>query len=90
MFGFLKKTGEKAEVAIEETKEKVGKLAESADKFISDGNNQMKTITLAVVAISATAMISNIVSIAVSIHKAKNYKTPQVNVNIYVDKINRK
>lgn len=90
MFGFLKKTGEKAEVAIEETKEKVGKLADSADKFISDGNNQMKTITIAVLAISATAIISNIVSIGVSIHKAKNYKTPQVNVNIYVDKVNRK
>ena len=46
---FFKNTKEKAEKAIDETKEKVTKLADSADKFISDGNNQMKTITIVIV-----------------------------------------
>ena len=86
MFNFFKKTKEKAENAIDETKEKVGKLADSADKFISDGNNQMKAITVAIVGIGITMILSSIVSIAANIHMAKNVKEPKVINNLYFDK----
>ncbi len=91
MFSLFKKTKEKAENAIDETKEKVGKLADSADKFISDGNNQMKAITIAIVGIGVTMMLSSVVSIITNIHMARNVKEPKVINNLYFDKekINR-
>ena len=83
---FFKNTKEKAEKAIDETKEKVTKLADSADKFISDGNNQMKTITIVMCVIGVTFTLSNIVTIATNIHNAKALKTPKIVNNIYVNK----
>lgn len=86
MFNFFKKTKEKAEVAIVETKEKVGKLAESADKFISDGNNQLKTISIVVLAVGASMIVSNLVNIGTNIYIAKHVKTNTVIVNNYMVK----
>jgi uncharacterized RmlC-like cupin family protein len=86
MFNFLKKTKEKAENAIDETKEKVGKLADSADKFISDGNNQMKAITIAVIGIGISMILSNIVTIFTNVHTARHVKEPKVINNLYFDK----
>ena len=86
MFNFFKNTKEKAESAIDETKEKVGVLADSANKFISDGNNQMKTITLAIVGIGISMVLSNIVTICTNIHTAKHIKEPKVINNLYFDK----
>lgn len=82
----FKNTKEKAEQAIDETKEKVTKLADSADKFISDGNNQMKTITVVMCIIGVTFTLSNIVTIATNIHNAKHLKEPKVVNNIYINK----
>ena len=87
MFNLFKKTKEKAENAIDETKEKVIKLTDSADKFISDGNNQMKTITIVMCIIGVTFTLSNIVTIATNIHNAKNLKEPKVINNIYMNKL---
>lgn len=85
--GLFKNTKEKAEKAIDETKEKVTKLADSADKFISDGNNQMKTITVVMCIIGVTFTLSNIVTIATNIHSARAIKTPKIVNNIYVTKL---
>lgn len=82
----LNNTKEKAEKAIDETKEKVNKLADSADKFISDGNNQMKTITIIMCIIGVTFTLSNIVTIATNIHNAKHLKEPKIVNNIYINK----
>lgn len=82
----LNNTKEKAEKAIDETKEKVNKLADSADKFISDGNNQMKTITVIMCIIGVTFTLSNIVTIATNIHNAKHLKEPKIVNNIYINK----
>lgn len=83
---FFKKTKEKAEKAIEETKENVGKLTRSADKFISDGNNQMKIITIVMVAIGVTMTLSNIVTIATNISNSKRLKEPKVVNNVFINK----
>lgn len=82
----FKSTREKAEKALEETKEKVGKLTESADKFISDGNNQMKVITVVMIAIGVSMTLSNIVTIATNIHNSKHIKEPKVINNVYINK----
>ena len=81
----FKNTREKAEKAIDEIKEKTSKLSDSADKFLSDGNNQMKTIAMSFAAIAITMTISNIVSIVTNIHTAKSMKEPKVinNITIY-------
>lgn len=84
----FKNTKEKAEKAIDETKEKVTKLADSADKFISDGNNQMKTITIVMCIIGVTFTLSNVVTIATNIHNARHLKEPKVVNNIYINKEN--
>lgn len=86
MFNFFKKTKEKAEVAIVETKEKVGKLAESADKFISDGNNQLKTISIVVLAVGASMIVSNLVNIGTNIYIAKHIKSNNIVINNYMSK----
>ncbi len=83
MFKFFKKTKEKAEKAIADTKDKVTKLAESANKFISDGNNQMKTITVVVLSVGVSLILSNIVNVGTSIYTVKNMKEPKVINNIY-------
>lgn len=83
----FKNTKEKAEQAIDETKEKVAKLADSADKFISDGNNQMKTITVIMCIIGVTFTLSNIVTITTNIHNSKAMKQPKIVNNIFVNKI---
>lgn len=83
MFNFFKKAKDKANEVLDITKEKVTIVADSADKFISDGNNQIKTITIIVVASGLSMIVSNIVNIAVNIHNAKNVKEPKIVNNIY-------
>lgn len=83
MFNFFKKAKDKANEVLDITKEKVTIVADSADKFISDGNNQIKTITIIVVAAGLSMTLSNIVNIAVNIHNAKNVKEPKIVNNIY-------
>ncbi len=83
MFNFFKKAKDKANEVLDITKEKVTIVADSADKFISDGNNQIKTITIIVVAAGLSMILSNIVNIAVNIHNAKNVKEPKIVNNIY-------
>ena len=83
MFNFFKKAKDKANEVLDITKEKVTVIADSADKFISDGNNQIKTITIIVVAAGVSMTLSNIVNIAVNIHNAKNVKEPKIVNNIY-------
>ncbi len=91
----FKKTTDKAneaievtQSAVEETKEKVGKLADSADKFLSDGNNQMKTITIVAIFIGIGVVLSSAVTIGTSLHAAKTAKTGSTTVNIYINKGN--
>lgn len=83
MFNFFKKAKDKANEVLDITKEKVTIVADSADKFISDGNNQIKTITIIVVAAGLSMILSNIVNVAVNIHNAKNVKEPKIVNNIY-------
>ena len=82
----FKNTKEKAEKAIDETKEKVTKLADSADKFISDDNNSISISTIQMFVICITFTWSNIVTIAPNIDNAKALKTPKIVNNIYVNK----
>ncbi len=82
----ITKTKEKFKKTIDDTKEKVDKLADSADKFISDGNNQMKAITVIVIVAGIALTISNIVSIATNIHSVKIQKEPKVINNVYINK----
>lgn len=87
MFNKLfKNTREKAENAIKETKEKVTQLTDSANEFVSNGNNQMKIITVVMVAIGISMVLSNTVSIVTSIHNAKHLKDPKYITNIYINK----
>lgn len=86
MFNFFKKTKEEAKVALVETKEKVDKLAINADKFLDDSNNQIKTITLVILAVGATLIISNIINVGTNIYMARQSKQPKVINNIYINK----
>lgn len=83
--GLYTRIKEKVNKTIDNTTEKVDKLAESADKFISDGNNQMKTITVVVIVAGIALTLSNIVTIATNIHNSKSMREPKVinNINVY-------
>lgn len=82
----FKNTREKAENAIEETKNNVTKLTESADKFLSDGNNQMKVITVVFIGIGISMVVSNIVSIVTNISNSKHMRDPKIINNLYINK----
>ena len=84
--GLYTRIKEKVNKTIDNTSQKVDKLAESADKFISDGNNQMKTITIVVVVAGIALTLSNIVTIATNIHNSRSMKEPKVINNIYMYK----
>lgn len=83
MFG---KTKEKVEKVAEEAKVKVINLTETANKFISDGNGQMKVITIIVVAVGISSFVSNCVSIGSSIYMSKTIKEPKIINNITIQK----
>ena len=83
MFKFFKKAKEKANEVLDITKEKVTIIADSADKFISDGNNQIKTITVIVIIAGISMTLSNIVNIGVNVCNAKHIKEPKIVNNIY-------
>lgn len=87
---FVNETKEKTEQTLDETKDKVSKLAESADKFISDGNNQMKVITVVSVAVGSSIVITSIVNMFTNIYTAKHSKANQIVQNFYVNKIDTK
>lgn len=87
---FVNETKEKTEQTLDETKVKVGKLAESADKFISDGNNQMKVITIVAVAVGATIVLTSLVNMVTNIYTAKHSKANQIIQHFYANKISSK
>lgn len=84
----ITETKEKADSTLDETKEKVSKLTESANKFLSDSNNQMKIITIVAIAVGTSVILSNIVTMATSIYNAKHSSKQIVN-NIYVNRGNQ-
>lgn len=98
MFGKLKKkianfaneTKEKAEKTLDDTKNKVSKLTESADKFISDSNNQMKTITIVAVAVGTAIIFTSVVNMFTNIYVAKHSKSNQIIQYLIANKIDTK
>ena len=82
----FKNTREKAEKAIEETKDNVGKLTTAANKFLSDGNNQMKVITIVFIGIGVTMTLSNIVTIITNVSNARHMREPKIVNNLYINK----
>ena len=84
---FVVDTKTKAETTLDETKEKVTKLTESADKFLSDSNNQMKIITVIVVGVGLTMIVSNVVNVFTTIYSAKHSKAPMIIQNIYPNNV---
>lgn len=82
----IKGTKEKAEKAIEETKEQLTTLSTNANDFLNDSNNAVKTLVYIVAAVGSVMVVSNVVSIATSIHIAKSIKDPKIVNNIIVKK----
>ena len=83
---FAIETKEKAEKTLDDTKETVTKLTESADKFISDSNNQMKVITVVAVAVGSAIVITSLVNMVTNIYAAKHSKANQITQNFYIYK----
>ena len=81
---FVTETKTKAEETLDDTKEKVTKLTESADKFISDSNNQMKIITIVAVAVGSSIVITGLVNMITNIYAAKHSKANQIIQNFYI------
>lgn len=82
----FKKTKESAKRALEDTKNKIDDLTISANKFVSDGNNQMKIITIVLVSVGVAMTLSNLVSITTNIYNARHIKEPKIINNIYIYK----
>ena len=80
--GLFKKAGK----MVNDTKKKIDKLSESADKFISDGNNQMKIITCVIAGLGVSMIASNVVTMVTTIYSTKHTKSPKVVNNIYIYK----
>ena len=83
----ITETKEKADSTLDETKEKVSKLTESANKFLSDSNNQMKVITIVAIAVGTALVLSNITGVITSIYSVRHSKAPIIIQNIYPNKI---
>lgn len=89
---FFKKTKEKANEVINTTKVRVEQVADAADKFISEGNNQMKIITCTVVVFGVVNIISNVISIYANIKSVNINSTSvphQVINNIYINGVKK-
>lgn len=90
MFGkFFKKTKEKVNSVIDTAEKKIEQVAESTDKFISEGNNQMKIITYTVVIFGIVNIVSNAVSIYTNLRGMNVGATPKVVNNIYINGIKK-